>query len=119
MSGEESSEANGQRFGYIVDRMPYGSGHGGRQDTYIVRDAETEAHHSFMYADIVTERFRTIRTGERVRFLVDPKAPSAPSRCCARWPVVGTPRPPISTRRSSSTAKPRSSRAAGPSPSPS
>ena len=53
--------------------MPYGSGHGGRQGTYIVRDAETEAHHSFMYADIVTEGFRTIRTGERVRFLVDPE----------------------------------------------
>ncbi|MEV4105919.1 hypothetical protein AB0J42_37275 [Nonomuraea sp. NPDC049649] len=59
------------RFGYIVDRMPTGSGHGGRQGTYIVRDAETSTHHSFMYADIVTEGFRTIRTGERVRFLID------------------------------------------------
>ncbi|AWS41675.1 hypothetical protein [Streptosporangium sp. 'caverna'] len=66
-------EAGSQRFGYIVDRMPHGSGHGGRQGTYIVRDAQTEAHHSFMYADIVTEGFRTIRTGERVRFLVDPE----------------------------------------------
>jgi hypothetical protein len=63
----------GQRFGYIVDRMPTGSGHGGRQGTYIVRDADTDAHHSFMYADIVTEGFRTIRTGERVRFLIDPE----------------------------------------------
>ncbi|MFF5213425.1 hypothetical protein [Streptosporangium sp. NPDC000396] len=70
MSGEETG---GQRFGYIVDRMPYGSGQGGRQGTYIVRDADTGKHHSFMYADIVTEGFRTIRTGERVRFLVDPE----------------------------------------------
>jgi hypothetical protein len=28
------------------------------------------------YADIVTEGFRTIRTGERVRFLADPTEPS-------------------------------------------
>lgn len=62
----------GHRFGYIVDRMPTGSGQGGRQGTYVVRDADTGTHHSFMYADIVTEGFRTIRTGERVRFLVDP-----------------------------------------------
>jgi hypothetical protein len=26
----------------------------------------------FSYADIVTEGFRTIRTGERIRFLTDP-----------------------------------------------
>jgi hypothetical protein len=30
---------------------------------------------SFSYADIVTEGFRTIRTGERVRFLADPADP--------------------------------------------
>jgi hypothetical protein len=75
MSGEETVEVGGQRFGYIVDRMPYGSGQGGHQGTYIVRDADTGTHHSFMYADIVTEGFRTIRTGERVRFLVDPEDP--------------------------------------------
>ncbi|MEO3886029.1 hypothetical protein [Nonomuraea sp. B5E05] len=71
MSGEQTAGAGGHRFGYIVDRMPLGSGHGGRQGTYVVRDYETGTHHSFMYADIVTEGFRTIRTGERVRFLVD------------------------------------------------
>ncbi|MFC4008594.1 hypothetical protein ACFOY2_15290 [Nonomuraea purpurea] len=68
-----------QRFGYIVDRMPLGSGRGGRQGTYIVRDADTNVHHSFMYADIVTEGFRTIRTGERVRFLIDA---DDPERAC-------------------------------------
>ena len=31
---------------------------------------------SFDNADIVTEGFRTIRTGERVRFLTDPADPS-------------------------------------------
>ena len=30
---------------------------------------------SFNYSDIVTEGFRTIRTGERVRFLPDPADP--------------------------------------------
>ncbi|MCG5213107.1 hypothetical protein [Streptosporangium sp. KLBMP 9127] len=64
-----------QRFGHIVDRMPLGSGTGGRQGTYIVRDADTGDHCSFMYADIVTEGFRTIRTGERVRFTTDPANP--------------------------------------------
>jgi len=39
--------------------------------TYFVRDDETGVTYSFSYADIVTEGFRTIRTGERVRFLVN------------------------------------------------
>jgi hypothetical protein len=65
----------GQRFGRITDRKPSGSGPGGRFGTYFVRDDETGATCSFSYADIVTEGFRTIRTGERVRFLIDPAAP--------------------------------------------
>ncbi|MGW4793152.1 hypothetical protein ACWEPC_12160 [Nonomuraea sp. NPDC004297] len=68
-----------ERFGYIVDRMPSGSGQGGRQGTYIVRDAQNGTHFSFMYADIVTEGFRTIRTGERVRFIIDPGDPERAS----------------------------------------
>ncbi|MEU8272508.1 hypothetical protein AB0B89_35825 [Sphaerisporangium sp. NPDC049002] len=75
MTSEEITAAGGQRFGNIVDRIPLGSGHEGRQGTYVVRDIETDKHHAFMYADIVTEGFRTIRTGERVRFLVDPEDP--------------------------------------------
>jgi hypothetical protein len=66
------SEANGQRFGRITDRQPNGSGPSGRLGTYFVREDETETTCSFNYADIVTEGFRTIRTGERVRFLTDP-----------------------------------------------
>jgi len=40
-----------------------------------VRDDITGLTYSFNYADIVTEGFRTIRTGERVRFLVNHGAP--------------------------------------------
>jgi hypothetical protein len=65
----------GQRFGRIVDRQPSGSGPGGRMGTYFVRDDETATTYSFSYADIVTEGFRTIRTGERVRFLIDQEEP--------------------------------------------
>jgi hypothetical protein len=65
----------GQRFGRITDRRPTGSGDGGHLGTYFVRDDETGATSSFDYADIVTEGFRTIRTGERVRFLTDPAGP--------------------------------------------
>lgn len=63
--------AHGQRFGRIIDRRPSGSGPGGRAGTYVVRDDITGLCYSFNYADIVTEGFRTIRTGERVRFLVN------------------------------------------------
>jgi hypothetical protein len=59
----------GQRFGRITTRQPTGSGPGGRLGTYFVRDDENGKTYSFNYADIVTEGFRTIRTGERVRFL--------------------------------------------------
>ena len=64
--------AGGQRFGRIIDRRPSGSGPEGRFGTYFVRDDETGARLAFSYADIVTEGFRTIRTGERIRFLADP-----------------------------------------------
>jgi hypothetical protein len=67
--------ADGQRFGRITDRQPSGSGPGGRLGTYFVLDDETGATCSFSYADIVTEGFRTIRTGERVRFLTDAADP--------------------------------------------
>jgi hypothetical protein len=64
-----------QRFGRITDRKPSGSGPGGRFGTYFVCDDETAATCTFSYADIVTEGFRTIRTGERVRFLNHPADP--------------------------------------------
>jgi hypothetical protein len=72
MTGETDVPGGGQqRFGRITDRQPSGSGPGGKLGTYFVRDDETGDVRSFSYADIVTEGFRTIRTGERVRYLPD------------------------------------------------
>jgi hypothetical protein len=68
---QEGAARGGQRFGRITDRKPSGSGPDGRFGTYFVRDDETGTTCSFSYADIVTEGFRTIRTGERIRFLAD------------------------------------------------
>lgn len=56
------------RYGVIVDRMPSGGGINGKVGTFVVQDEEDGHHYSFDYTDIVTEGFRTIRTGERVRF---------------------------------------------------
>lgn len=61
-----------QRFGLVTGRHPSASGPGGHVGSYLVRDDETGITYSFSYADIVTEGFRTIRTGERIRFLTDP-----------------------------------------------
>jgi hypothetical protein len=69
---QAESARDGQRFGRITDRHASGSGPGERQGTYYVSDDESGTTYSFSYADIVTEGFRTIRTGERVRFLTDP-----------------------------------------------
>jgi len=65
----------GQRFGYVTTRRPSASGPGGHQDSYQVRDDETGLTYSFSYADVVTEGFRAIRAGERVRFLTGPAGP--------------------------------------------
>ncbi len=69
------STSSGQRFGRVTDRRASGSGPGQRQGTYYVRDDEAGTTHSFSYPDIVTEGFRSVRTGERVRFLHDPADP--------------------------------------------
>ena len=60
----------GQRFGRVTGR-PSAGGPGAHPGTHLVRDDETGITYSFGYADIVTEGLRTIRTGERVRFLID------------------------------------------------
>jgi hypothetical protein len=73
---EQAAGVGGQRFGRITDRKPSGSGPNGRFGTYFVRDDETGATCWFSYPDIVTEGFRTIRTGERVRLLLDLVDPS-------------------------------------------
>ena len=67
----ESSRPGRQRFGRVSGRQPDGSGPAGNFGTYFVSDDESGEVFTFSYADIVTEGFRTIRTGERVRFLVD------------------------------------------------
>jgi hypothetical protein len=64
-----------QRFGRVTGREPSGSGPGGRMGTYFVHDDQTGDTYSFSYPDIVTEGFRTIRTGERVRFLTEAARP--------------------------------------------
>jgi len=61
----------GQRFGHVTACQPATSGPGGHERTYLVRDEETGVAYSFGYADIVTEGLRTVRRGERVRFLID------------------------------------------------
>jgi hypothetical protein len=73
--GASGDAGRGQRFGRVVDRQPSGSGPNRRQGTYVIRDDETGTRCSFSYADIVTEGFRTVRTGERARFLIDPADP--------------------------------------------
>ena len=72
-AGSRSPHA-GQRFGRITSRRS-GSEFNGHPGTYLVRDDETGTTYSFGYPDIVTEGLRTIRTGERVRFLIDQAHP--------------------------------------------
>ena len=67
----DRSARGGQHFGQVTGRRPRANGHSGHQDTYLVRDEQTGITYSFGYADIVTEGLRTIRTSERVRFLID------------------------------------------------
>lgn len=64
-----------QRFGHVVSREPPASGPDDHEGSYVVRDEETGVAYSFGYADIVTEGLRTVRTGERVRFLIDHARP--------------------------------------------
>ena len=68
-----------QRFGHVTGERPAASGQGTQQDTYLVRDDSTGTTYSFDHTDIVTEGFRTIRSGERVRFLIDHAHPGKAS----------------------------------------
>ncbi|WP_055614947.1 hypothetical protein OHA74_40255 [Streptomyces phaeochromogenes] len=65
----------GPRQGTIVDRRPSGGGPSGALGSYIIRDDEDERYYGFDYRQIVTEGFRTVRTGERVRFHVSAESP--------------------------------------------
>jgi hypothetical protein len=72
-----SAEETGHRFGHIVDRQPAAAGPHRVTDAYYVRDDSTGTVHGFDYSDIVTEGFRTILLGERVRFDVEPASGKA------------------------------------------
>ncbi|WP_063920506.1 hypothetical protein [Nocardia salmonicida] len=63
-----------QFIGRVTDRQPFGSGRTGNIGTYYIHVGDDRVY-SFSYLDIVTEGFRTIRVGERVRFLTDPVHP--------------------------------------------
>lgn len=63
------------RHGTIIDRRSSGGGANGTLGSYIVRDDEDQRYYGFDYRQIVTEGFRTIRTGERVRFHVSGASP--------------------------------------------
>ena len=64
----------GQRFGHVTGHR-LGDRTGAQPGTYLVRDDDTGITYSFGYTDIVTEGLRSIRTGERVRFLIDHARP--------------------------------------------
>lgn len=66
---------SGPRHGTIIDRRPSGGGLAGSAGLYIVQDDEDERYYGFDYRQIVTEGFRTVRTGERVRFHVSGESP--------------------------------------------
>ncbi|MEW1722331.1 hypothetical protein [Streptomyces sp. NPDC093109] len=61
---------DGVRHGVIVDRRPTGGGPRGTVGAFVVQDEDDGHYYTFDYTHIVTEGFRTIRTGERVRFHV-------------------------------------------------
>jgi hypothetical protein len=65
----------GPRQGTIVDRRPSGGGPSGALGSYIIRDDEDDRYYGFDYRQIVTEGFRTVRTGECVRFHVSAESP--------------------------------------------
>lgn len=62
---------DGQRFGHVTGERPAVSGQSIQPGVYMVRDDSTGITYTFDHTDIVTEGFRTVRSGERVRFLID------------------------------------------------
>ncbi|MFC3575610.1 hypothetical protein ACFOZ0_20480 [Streptomyces yaanensis] len=66
---------SGPCHGTIVDRRTSGGGVTGALGSYVVQDDEDERYYSFDCRQIMTEGFRTIRTGERVCFHVSAQSP--------------------------------------------
>lgn len=73
------SPSGDQRFGHVTGGRPGANGQGAQPDTYLVRDDSSGITYSFDHTDIVTEGFRTVRRGERVRFLIDRAHPGKAS----------------------------------------
>ncbi|MER6091830.1 hypothetical protein [Streptomyces bluensis] len=67
--------AAGRAHGTIHETRPTGGGPRGALSAYVVRDDEDERYYGFDYRQIVTEGFRTIRAGERVRFHISAESP--------------------------------------------
>jgi hypothetical protein len=76
--GPDAGSRRGQRFGHVTGHRP-AHGTAGTGDGFLLRDDDTGTTYSFGYADIVTEGLRTVRTGERVRFLIDHTRPGRAS----------------------------------------
>jgi hypothetical protein len=60
-----------QRFGRVASRGALGAGPHQVTAMYVVRDDTDDTTYGFDYSDIVTEGFRTVVVGERVRFDLD------------------------------------------------
>jgi hypothetical protein len=71
--------SGGQRFGHVTGERPVASAQDAQPGVYVVRDDSTGITYSFDHTDIVTEGFRTVRRGERVRFLIDQAQPGRAS----------------------------------------
>ncbi len=67
-----SESTNAARHGTVIERRPLGGGSYGNVGIYFVQDLVDQIVYSFDYRDIVTEGFRTVVVGERVRFYVNP-----------------------------------------------
>ena len=74
-AGPGRDSRTGQRFGHVSGHRHSGSEPVAGPGSYLVCDDETGITYWFGYTNIVTEGLRTIRTGERVRFLTDQAQP--------------------------------------------
>jgi len=73
-AGHAESSRQGPRYGHVTGPGA-ANAPARRHGAFYVRDDQTGTTYSFGYADIVTEGFRSLRSGERVRFLTDPSRP--------------------------------------------
>jgi hypothetical protein len=64
-----------ERFGHVTAHESAASAPGGDAGGYLVRDGETGVTYACDSIDIVTEGLRTLRPGERVRFITGPGTP--------------------------------------------